>query len=333
MRRLLLLASVLLAVFVCVPIARAAAPVCGGRDLAAEMRSDAAAWARISASAAGIPNGEALLWRVTTAKGAVSHLFGTVHISDARVNALSPPTEKALGEARVVALEIADMSPANIGKAMAGLRSMLVYRNGASLRNVLSAEEQVQAARAIEKIGMPAETLGVLRPWVVMMSLALSDCERARTASGLASLDTRIEKRARAQGLRVTGLETVRDQISAMAAAPDGDQVTMLRASLKLHARSDDVLETLVQRYLQRKLHLVMPIQEELWRQVDFPIAAFASFQEAVISKRNVRMRDAALPLIAEGGAFIAVGALHLPGRDGLVALLRKAGHTVEAVD
>ena len=44
---------------------------------------------------------------------------------------------------------------------------------------------------------------------------------------------------------------------------------------------------------------------------------------------RNLRMRDAALPLLADGGAFIAVGALHLPGAIGLVELLRGAGFTV----
>jgi uncharacterized protein YbaP (TraB family) len=44
-------------------------------------------------------------------------------------------------------------------------------------------------------------------------------------------------------------------------------------------------------------------------------------------------MRDAALPHLAEGKAFIAVGALHLPGKNGLVALLRGAGYTVSPVE
>ncbi len=44
-------------------------------------------------------------------------------------------------------------------------------------------------------------------------------------------------------------------------------------------------------------------------------------------------MRDAALPLLEKGGAFIAIGALHLPGSDGLVALLRKAGFDISALE
>ena len=48
---------------------------------------------------------------------------------------------------------------------------------------------------------------------------------------------------------------------------------------------------------------------------------------------RARRFRDAALPYLEEGGAFIAVGALHLAGDSGLVELIRGAGYTVSAVD
>jgi uncharacterized protein YbaP (TraB family) len=37
-------------------------------------------------------------------------------------------------------------------------------------------------------------------------------------------------------------------------------------------------------------------------------------------------------PYLAKGNAFIAVGAMHLPGKDGLVELFRQAGYRVEPV-
>ncbi len=44
-------------------------------------------------------------------------------------------------------------------------------------------------------------------------------------------------------------------------------------------------------------------------------------------------MCDGALPHLDKGGAFIAVGALHLPGKTGLVSLLREAGYTLTAIE
>jgi uncharacterized protein YbaP (TraB family) len=66
---------------------------------------------------------------------------------------------------------------------------------------------------------------------------------------------------------------------------------------------------------------------------VGFSPEAFKTFEEQMVSVRNRRMRDAAVPLLREGGTFIAVGALHLPGKLGLVELFRDAGFTVTAID
>ena len=55
--------------------------------------------------------------------------------------------------------------------------------------------------------------------------------------------------------------------------------------------------------------------------------------EKLLIHDRNLRMRDRLLPLLTEGGSFIAVGAMHLIGEDGLVELLRAAGYTVTRID
>jgi uncharacterized protein YbaP (TraB family) len=48
---------------------------------------------------------------------------------------------------------------------------------------------------------------------------------------------------------------------------------------------------------------------------------------------RNSQMRDRALPILQHGCAFIAVGAAHLPGKDGLLSLFEKAGYQVETIE
>jgi hypothetical protein len=63
------------------------------------------------------------------------------------------------------------------------------------------------------------------------------------------------------------------------------------------------------------------------------PAKAFESAEKSLLVTRNLGMRDKALAFLEEGNAFIAVGGLHLPGRQGLVTLLREAGYTVTAVE
>jgi uncharacterized protein YbaP (TraB family) len=77
----------------------------------------------------------------------------------------------------------------------------------------------------------------------------------------------------------------------------------------------------------------VLPLQGEMIRALGADPSGFASFHHALLTLRNPRMRDAALPILAEGDAFIAVGALHLIGDDGLVSLLRRAGYELTPIE
>ncbi|MCZ7593998.1 MAG: TraB/GumN family protein [Hyphomicrobium sp.] len=118
-------------------------------------------------------------------------------------------------------------------------------------------------------------------------------------------------------------------QLESLAAVPEQQQIDMLRASLKFADRTNDMMETLVQLYLSRKISAAMPFQIALAQQAGVTDQAFAGFQEKLLTERNEKMRAVAEPLLDKGGVFIAVGALHLPGDKGLVALLRESGYTV----
>lgn len=51
-----------------------------------------------------------------------------------------------------------------------------------------------------------------------------------------------------------------------------------------------------------------------------------------MVTTRNRKMVEKAAPILERGGAFIAIGALHLPGQDGLVELFRRKGYNVSRV-
>ena len=56
------------------------------------------------------------------------------------------------------------------------------------------------------------------------------------------------------------------------------------------------------------------------------------SYRDRLLLDRNRRMFERMLPLVQRGNAFIAVGAGHLVGEDGLLRLLERRGFRVQSV-
>jgi uncharacterized protein YbaP (TraB family) len=317
--------------------ALAQAPACTGKNILEELRTtDPAMHARIVAVAEGTENAKAIFWRVEKAGTAPSHLFGTIHLTDERVNRLSPAVKKELDGARRLLLEIADPSPDAMAQLIAKspqLANLMVFTDGRRLDQLLGGTDYETLSRAVSRTGVPPQAVASFRPWIATLMLAVPECEQHRMGAGMLPLDARLAKETGRRGLEPAGLETVESQLRAFAAVPEPDQVEILKASVRFYHRIDDFTETLVQLYLRRQLGAMWPLQLELAEKVGVGRKAFDSYEEALLTKRNLGMRDAALPHLAEGKAFIAVGALHLPGKNGLVALLRGAGYTVSPVE
>jgi uncharacterized protein YbaP (TraB family) len=317
--------------------ALAQAPACTGKNILEELRTtDPAMHARIVAVAEGTENAKAIFWRVEKAGTAPSHLFGTIHLTDERVNRLSPAVKKELDNARRLLLEIDDPSPEAMAQQILKsprLANLMVFTDGRRLDQLLDGPDYEKLSRALSRLGVPAQDAGTFRPWIATLMLAVSECEQRRESAGLLVLDDRLAKETERRGLKALGLETVASQLQALSSVPEADQIDVLRSAVRYYHRADDLIETMVQLYERRQLAAMWPLQLELAEKVGVGRKAFDSYEEALLTKRNLGMRDAALPHLAEGRAFIAVGALHLPGRNGLVTLLRGAGYTVTAVE
>lgn len=87
-------------------------------------------------------------------------------------------------------------------------------------------------------------------------------------------------------------------------------------------------METTTALYLKGEIGLIMPslrkIVPDSLSEEDYEL-----FLKYLISDRNQVMADRAVPIIDKGNTFIAVGALHLPGKVGIIELLRAKGYRV----
>lgn len=317
-----------------VTAAMAAPDQCSGTDMLGEFKTtEPELYKKVMDEAAAIENTEALLWKIEKDGTPVSYLFGTVHLPDARVTNIPAAASSALQASKTLVVEVADLSDEGMIAAVAQAPELLAYLDGTTLKSQLSPEEFDKVTGIVGKMGMPAEAAVVLRPWLVSMLLAITDCQRDQMKAGKKALDARLEEIAKANGAKVVGLETAASQLASMASVPNDQQILMLRSGLAYVERTDDLVETLIQLYLSRKLGATMPFQKALAAKIGIPPTAFDGFMKILLADRNQKMVETAKPLLDKGNTFVAVGALHLPGKDGLVTLLRGAGYKVTALE
>jgi uncharacterized protein YbaP (TraB family) len=311
-----------------------APPPCRGTDMLAELQTRSPdAYKAVIEESRQTSNTEAVLWKIEKPGVVPSYLLGTMHLSDPRISRLSARQQDLIAHSKSVALEVADLSEKAVGDAMLKAGHLLVYTDGRTLNSQLSDEEFKVVQRIVKQAGMPEQSSALIKPWLVSMLLATSACERKQVESGAKVLDLQVALEAQKNGLTVKGLETIEQQLKSLASIADDQQIEMLKVGLKYADRTDDLMESIVQMYLRRDIGAAMPFQLALAAESGVPASAFDGFKTALLSDRNVRMRDAAEPLLQDGSAFIAVGALHLVGPTGLVALLRERGYTVTAVE
>lgn len=318
-------------------MALAQAPNCTGKNVLQELReTDAPAHARVAAAASSTENANAIFWKIEKEGAPPSHLFGTMHLTDERINTLSPTVKAALADSRQLVLELEDLSPDSFMKALTGspqMVALMLYTDGRRLDESLDAEDFRKVTEVLSRAGIPPSIGGMFRPWVATLLMSVSPCEQQRMAAGLLPLDARLAKDAEGRGIKAIGLETLELQFRALAGVPEHDQIEMLKSGVRFHDRVDDVMETMIQLYLQRDLGAIWPLQIVLAERVGVRATAFDAAEQSLLVARNAAMRDRAVALLAEGNAFIAVGGLHLPGRQGLVALFREAGYTLTPVE
>ena len=336
-------------------IAHAEAPSTGGEDTATETaatdactgenlieaigRENPEAMARIEREAAAIPFGEARFWRLEKEGRPASYLYGTMHVADPRATALDPAVADALDGARVVALELAETDPAAQQAALNEHLGRLMYLDGTTLAERLPPETVTQLkALLAERPELPWQAMERMRPFMAMTTLMIPACEMRRMATAPV-LDDMIGRRARAKGTPVIGLETVEEQLDAVFGLPEDLNLRALQTAVAMGPVLPDLFETMVALYERGEIGLLWALSRDVVLLEGRTLPAgfseeksledYAVFQERVVDERNRTMLRAMRPLIDEGNAFVAVGALHLPGKQGLVNLLAKEGWTV----
>jgi len=265
----------------------------------------------------GIP----FLWRIqhpdSQNSTRSSYIFGTIHIDDKQVMALTDSVFQRLVVADRLMLEL----ELNENGSVDVLRKML-FTDGRNLTQVVGEETFIEVSEALQNTGnhLPDEILTVLKPWAAMLLLIKPD-----NNSGT-FLDKRLADLARSSGIRVEGLETVNEQLSVFDDIAIEDQVSLLQSAMSSLADKEFAYQQLLDAYLEGDMEKIVKIADSQQPE-DHRLATLIN--DKLIIERNHRMFERMQEQLRAGNTFIAVGALHLPGEQGLLNKLRQAGFRV----
>ena len=285
-------------------------PLAAAADLACEALRRAAPIDR-----AAVVHGQGLLWRVSGADAGESYVLGTMHVAEPRVMALVNVIQQQFAASSVFAMEVVLDAP-----AMQKLGLAMFYSDGQRLSAVVGAPLFASIAQHLDDYGVPPTLAESMKPWAAFTTLSMPAGANAEP------LDLKLMGDARAAGKEVVGLETVDEQLSVFENVPQSDQVAMLREVACHYDIFQRELGEMVDAYVARDLVALVEQSER------YESAGKDAFMDKLLYERNARMAERMVPLLAVGHAFIAVGALHLPGERGVLRLLEQQGYRVEAV-
>jgi len=260
-----------------------------------------------------------LLWRVERAGVTSSYLFGTMHSDDPSVVKLPKPVQRAFDQAHSVTLEVV-LDP----RSLLSMTSALLMTDGNTLESLIGRRLYERTVAVMNTRGMPEMLVANMKPWAVAVILMTPPGKNGVV------LDHVLYQSAVATGKEVHGLETVAEQMGLFDGLSRKDQIALLEDTLDNLNTIDQMLGELQVAYLDRDLKRLLEINEASMRDSD-PLLA-ETFNRKVIVERNYRMAERMQSRLREGQQFIAVGALHLAGEEGLLKLLSERGYRLSRV-
>jgi uncharacterized protein len=259
-------------------------------------------------------HGQALFWAIDSGTQRVGYLLGTIHSEDARVLEYTEGFLNALHGSSHFAMELVPDLP-----TLARLTEAMHLAPGTELAAMIGEKRFEAVARALAGYGLPRSEVARLKPWAAMVTLSLPP-----PRTGLI-MDFSLSLRAAGQGLEVLGLETLDEQLGFLESMSLPQQISMLDQALSESYRVEAVHREMVGTYLAGDLDALRAEAMEQLSGLDEELGEF--FIAEGIVARNQRMFARLRGLLEESDiVFVAVGALHLPGENGLLELLRDGG-------
>jgi uncharacterized protein len=256
-----------------------------------------------------------LLWKMQAPNGVVSYLLGTMHSDDRRINVFSPVLLQALQSSEAFMLETLPPDDTSI-----------FSMPNASLLDMLTESELARVRELADFHSMDTDAVMHMKPWLLAV---IFDLPKPQTPY---AQDTQLMTMAEDQGKSILGLEDNAEHFGVLDSFSLDEQLVMLRAVLKRTQQAKERnFEAMVKAYLKGDVVKLAALDEAATSTL-LPKALWHKMRAELIDERNEKMAQRLTNQASQQAVFVAVGAAHLPGKQGLLVKLRKAGFILTPV-
>ncbi|WP_298518180.1 TraB/GumN family protein [uncultured Kordia sp.] len=258
-----------------------------------------------------------LLWKISgNGLEKPSYLYGTIHLT-CDYN-YTDKLRKAFDETERLVLEI-DMSDP---KLQADMMKHIFLEDGKTIKGLMNDKDYKTLSDFFqEQVGMDLKFFNTMKPLAITSAIT---AKMAVCDNGTA-YETEFMKVAKEQKEDVIGLETIADQMKVFDNIPYEEQLkSLVEMATSGMDESKKSFEEMTKYYNAEDLEGLLSVMTEQGLEADF--------QDNLVDQRNRNWIPLIENITKEAPAFIGVGALHLPGDQGVINLLRKQGYTVEPV-
>jgi uncharacterized protein YbaP (TraB family) len=260
-------------------------------------------------------------WKAT-GKGGTIYLMGSIHMMSESFYPLNPALEAAFKDSDLLVEEV-DLAEMLDPMAQMSMLTRGMLPSNQSLDKLISPATLALVKKATGDMGSAGGPLMRFKPW--MLAIALQGIELAKAGFNPAlGLDQHFYDEAQAASMKVQGLETVEYQISRFDEMTMEQQDRMLAETLKELATETATVGKLGDAWKSGDVRAIEAIALA-------DLKSDPAMYQRLLVERNKNWLPKIEALFARRGrALVVVGAAHLVGPDGLIAMLKAKGYTVE---
>ena len=261
-----------------------------------------------------------LLWKISgNGLSQHSYLYGTIHVMPKDKFSVSPKIREAFNYSAMMALEV-DLNMDL--KAKIQMAQEMILPGGKTIKDYMTAGDfQKLHSFCVDSLKMKKRKLKKyyrLKPFFFSSYIALE--EMGETSS----YEMEFMKIAKKRKMNMIGLESIEFQLQTINKISIEDQVKMLVQ--EFDANPTAPFDQMLNLYLNEDL-------EGLYKVVSEESDAIPEFNYNFLEVRNKNWIPVIEKNISSNSFFIAVGAAHLPGENGVIQLLRSKGYSIEPVN